>query len=1060
MGKIVRNLVVLTMVSLLVTMSAAPQATIRGQVHGSVADPGGALVPSAEVTLTNLQTGISRRMETSAVGTFVFPLVDPGFYKLTVEKQGFKLVIVEQVQVTAQAPVLVDVSLELGEVTQEVVVSAQTEVLNVREASISALITSTELREIPLNDKQYVNFIRLEPGVVPGNIVTGSSGGRDFGDGGYVHGKRIFDNVASIDGGAFYDPWIPSETVSTLLAGPGVSAEAIDEFRLYGNNPPPSEGFTYGARINVSTKSGGNDLHGSVYHFLRNDALDARSFFEPESFPLKRNVFGFTVGGPIQRDKTFFFGNYEGLRQSRIDPRVPLVPTPTLLAAIPGGAANGFLREILEAVYPDPPAGSFGPGDLVVPISSSANRGLDYDLFLVRIDHAIGEKHYLTFRYSFDEAQGEFGTVFASGVPATDIGASNRWQQQIANWTTIFSPTLQNEFRFNYHREFNNFPVRDTPDQLVQCCGFTASPATSTALPTILETSTGLAPAGSFPGVPQFRSINLFQFNDTVSIIKGSHSLKFGVDVMTQNVNDFFPQDIRPFAIFIGLGPPFDASTFGLTTGTFFIENVTFPVNPPTLIRGLRRRQFALHVQDTWQVRPGLTIDLGLRYELVGRPYEVDNLMNNLFQLDSSGNPLPEARITDISNVALVQTGDCSGCLDLHHRDKADFAPRLGIVWSPRPSTAIRAGFGIQYGQLFMNPFSFNRNNPPFSRGVLLVGQQFGTDILSGPAIDPPLAVYDPAWRRPYYMEWNIAFQQQVIDADTFVELAYVANRGNRMVRPLTPNFGLGFPGVRPNPNFGRIVQWVPGSDTWYDSLQAQFTRKFSKGLAFQFSYTYSKSLDESSGEIFGFGDFNFPTDPQNPEIDKGPSDFDMPHVFVTNFVYELPIGREKPFLSDISPWANAVLGGWQVMGIVTLHSGQRLTFFSGLDNNLDGHTGNDRAGALVSNFSTLFDTSGLDATQFFNPAAVGTEISSTLGGTLGRNTHHGPSFQNFDFSLHKKFNWGERYGFQFRVEFFNILNHTNFDQPVSIVSSPLFGLITATRNPGRQLQTTLKLTF
>ncbi len=988
------------LLALFAAQTAFPQATVRGSVSGTVTDQTGAVVTGAQVTLTNVGTNIARQTNTGSTGVYVLPLVDPGFYNLKVEKKGFQRIFVEQFQVTTQANVPVDVSLKLGQRSEQVTVQAEAAVLNTREASVSSLVSQTELEQVPLSDKQYVNLVRIEPGVVPGNITTGSSAGRDFGNGGYINGKRFFDNTATVDGAAFWDPWAPIETISTLLGGPGVSHEAIAEFRVYANNPPPTEGFTYGGRVNVTTKTGSNSLHGSVYDFLRNDALDARSYFVTKKLPLKRNLFGSSIGGPIKKNKAFFYGDYEGMRQHARDPRVPEVPTPKLVAAIPGGPSHGYLQEIFQAVYPTPAPGTFGPNDLLVPFSTTADLGIDYDLFLIRVDTSAGAKNNLNFRYLFDQAKGAFGSVFSTGIPSADLGAANRWQQQVINWTRTVSPITVNEFRFNFHREFNNFPTRDTPATLVQCCGFAASMLDPRSLPTIIDAGSALAPAGAFPGAPQYRAENIFQINDLMTVIRGSHSLKFGVDVQTQGINDVFPQDVRPEVIFVGFGPPFDANTFGLTTGTFLSATATNPVNPPTLLRGMRRRQFAAYAQNTWRVRPRLTLDLGLRYEFVGTPYEVKSLLNNLYTIDANGNALPNSPITDITRVVLKRAGSCSGCLPLYHGDNLDFAPRIGLAWMPLgdEKTVFRAGYGIQYGEMFFNLISFNRGNPPFSAGVVLTGQPFGTNLSSRSSIAPPLYVYDPSLRRPYYMEWN-AGVQRLLSSNTFLQVQYVGNRGRRLYRPYTPNFGASFTGIRPNPSFGRIVEWRSETNSWYDSLQTLLKRRFSNGLTFQVSYTWSKSLDEASGEVFEFGDNNFLSDPSNPHADKGPSDYDMTHVLVGTFVYQLPFGYGRKFLSSASGTKNAILGGWQVSGIASYNSGQRLTFVSGLDNNGDGNI-NDRARVVSGNFSLLYNRTNLPPTQFFNPAAIGPVLSPTTGAIISRNSARGPSFRNLDLAL------------------------------------------------------------
>lgn len=1042
---------------------AVAQSSIRGRVYGTVTDQTGAVVPEATVTLTNLVTGVTTTVTTTTTGVYNFPFVDPGDYKIAANKEGFQTAVIEQVKVQTQSGVSVDIKLAVGSSTQEMtVVATAGQILDTTLIGVSGVIETQQLAELPNSGQQYAQLVRLQPGVVAGNLNTGSTSGSSFGASGYISGRRIGDNVVYIDGGMFYDPWAPSQTVIGLLGGPGVSQGTIAEFRVIGNNPSPDTGFTNGGRIEISTKSGTNFLHGSAYEYFRNDKLDARNFFDKNKLPLRRNQFGFTLGGPLRKDKTFFFGSYEGMRQRKLIPQVPIVPTPKLIAAIPAGPTNNFLREIVDLQFPHAVPGTFSPNDLVAPFTTSSNAAIDYDVFFIRVDHTINDNNRITVRHAFNDARASPGAVTSTGIPTTDGGTTARWQQFVTSWTSVLKPNVVSEARFSYHREQNAFPGVDTPDELVKCCGFAKSIEDPLGLGFISFAGTGLTAIGPLTRKPQGRTINVYQFDEAMSVTRGDHLIKFGGTLQLQQVDDVFPEGLRSATTFVGFGPPFDNSAFGLTTGKVFSETQTFALTKLGFERAARRKQFALFAQDTWQVRSNLTLNLGLRYEFVTRPYAKNGGLNNLFAADANGSPIPDIPIMDFANTVFRPVGDCDGCLDLTKRNGRNFAPRLGVAWKATQNTVVRAGLGLQYGEMIFNLLSFDRQNPGFTKGILLPpGSPFKIDLSNAPASLPPAFVYDPNLDRPYTIDWNLSVERALGSA-TVVKAAYVGNRGKKLLRPFLPNFGTGFRGSRPNPNLGQIIQWRSAAPSWYDSLQVEFRRRFSKGLGFQLSYTYSKSQDEASGEIFAFSNLNFPTNESNPTIDKGRSDFDLTHVFSGNFVYELPVGRGKVFLSNMRGLAQAILGSWEVSGIVTLNTGQPLTFFAGKDVNGDGVV-NDRA-SLLTSLNVLFQTDGLPKNQFFNRAAVGRELTSTGGTTLGRNTHAGPSFKNFDFSAAKRFRLANRgdqgISFEFRASFFNIFNHPNLGQPITDVSSPAFGRITRTTNPGREVEFSTRITF
>ena len=1056
---ICRGWIVLSMVLLLLPTTAFSQGTIRGIIHGTVIDPQGAAIPGADIILTKLATAVSTAVKTTEAGIYNFPFVDPGDYRIEATGPGFQKTVVEHVRVESQASVLVDLTLKIGVASERVTVSAEAQALDTSTVGTRGVITTTQLADLPNNGQQYTQLIRLQPGVVAGYLNTGSSSGSSYGGSGYISGRRIGDNVVYIDGMMFYDPWSPSQTVIGLLGGPGVSQEAIEEFIVVGNNPKPDEGFTAGGRIDLTTKSGTNNFHGSAYEFLRNDVLDAKSHFAKQKLPLKRNLFGGSLGGPIQKNKGFFFASYEGMRQRQLVPQSPIVPTPQLLAAIPSGPANHYLGDILAAEFPLPVPGTYSPTALVAPFITSSNAAVDYNDFSARTDYRVTNRNSVYARYLFNGALGSPGAVTSTGIPSTDGGTNDRWQQVVVGWISALKPNLVSETRAGYHREFNSYPALETPDAVVSCCGVAKGLLDPAGNPYIAFSGTGLTSIGPLARKPQKRTDNVYEFDETISASIQKHVFTFGGTFVAQQVNDLYPQGARAQVTFVGFGPPFDTSPTGITTGYMYSDLQTFAQTPLGFYRDMGRKQFALYGQDRWQISHTLTLSLGLRYEYVTVPAAAQNGFNNLYQTNSSGTVLPDAPITNVSQAVIERAGSCSGCFPLMKSTNGNLAPRIGFSWHPINKMIVRTGYGIQYGEMIFNVLSFNRANPGFMRGVTLADAPFTLDLSSAPTSHPPVFAYSPNLSRPYTEDWNLDLEY-AFSENTVLQTSYVANRGKKLLRPFAPNYGSGFTGVRPNSSLGQITLWDSAAASWYDALQVAFKRRFTNNLSFQISYTYAKSLDQASGEITAFGDLNYPTEPNNPNADKGRSDYDLRHVFVSNFVYQLPVGKGERFMPNAHGIANTLIGGWEVSGIVSLDSGQPFTFLSGKDNNNDG-IANDRALQLAP-LHIVFQR--LSETQFLNPAAIGTELSATTGSIIGRNIADGPSYKSVDFSLSKKFGLLQSrdhpVNLEFRAQAYNLFSRVNFAQPNTTVSSPAFGRITSTVSPARNLELALKLTF
>ncbi len=1041
--------------------SVLAQATNKGEISGTVTDETGAVIPGSTIEARNLETGLTRKTVTNDRGYYVLTLVDPGRYELRASMPGFKTQIRPEVIVETQSKVVVDFTLEPGEITEQITVEAREEVLRPTDTTVSGVISEIKMREMPLNNKAMAELTRLEAGATPPEITTAETS-PNTDTGGFIHGLRQFFVHVTLDGGHYNDPVWSGGTMTTT-EGSGISHDAVKEFTVVKGNPLPGQAGSGGYSINITTRSGGSEYHGDLFEYVRNDIFDARNFFDPEDPPpFRRNQFGGSLGGPlpIRNEKDFFFVNYEGFRRRLIETIVPVVPTPRLLDAIPGGAEFGYLREIFTHTYPRPTPGTFGPDDLVAPATSTTNLGLDRDQFLVRTDHQMTENTQATFRYNFSDGESFPGVTFRTGVRPGNLGFNWRFQNMLVNVTTTLSSTKVNEFRFTYNRIRFAFFGEPTPPELV-ALGFAPTSDSPNGIPFIFPFGTGLTFVGALPFIPRFRSQNVFEWNDILSVTTGRHTLNLGGTIARYQVNWFNGDTIRPFTFFSGFGPPFDESTFGLTTGTFLFQNENLFIRPPTPLRGYRFTEFSAYVQDRFQVTPTLTLNYGILYSLQTPIDEVNDLMSNAYPV-VNGSPVENGDINDanISQLALVGVDR----FDFSKFDKNNFAPNLGIAWLPfgrRSKVVIKAAYGISYARPFLELIRLSRFNPPFAQSTTIVAQRFGTRATPETSVVPPnLNVFNPSNVNPYVQYWNLTIERE-LEPNTVLRISYIGNKGTKIWFTRRPNFDAGFTGPRPNPSFSVIDLTETKADSIYHGLRIEVNRRFIHGFAIQGTYVYAKSIDDISSAITTFqpgGIGSIPTNQFDLGENRGVSDFDITHSAVINYIYELPFGRGRRFGKEWPGWVKALVGDWTISGITSFYDGLPFDVLSGIDNNGDG-VANDRArvlpGARADN--ALVPGRGANNRQYLDPSGV---LSVTGDVPLGRNVFRGPGIVNFDVAFKKRIPLGERAHLDFSAEIFNIFNHTNFGNPVNTLNSPLFGTILSTSTNARQIQFGLKLAF
>lgn len=1100
--------------------SAFAQGEAGGVVHGTVRDGSGALVPGASVTLLHLQTRLSQTVVTSDAGAFSFPRVAVGTYEVSVEFPGFKKLVRTGFTVRVNDVIDFDLVMVIGEPAEEIIVTAEAPMIQKETTHLGGVVDSNRVANLPLNGRDFQQLILLQPGVLQGN-----PGGSGQGSGQFVSGSRATNNNFLVDGGSQNDPQVPFGQAGSFAGatGPGgISADAVQEFRVITSNADAEFGRSSGAQVNVITKSGGNQFHGSVIAFHRNDDLDARDFFDPEDkSEFKQNNFGFSLGGPIIKDRHFFFGNYEGFRMRRADNTRVGVPNADLIRLIPGQ-----LGQLFKATYLDtgliPASGnpaqifSFQPLSNAVLADLQAqgrqitgNPGVvsqilpfpdntDQDQFLIRTDHQLWDTDRVAVRYNFSEGDTPGGAL-GGAVPGFRFGFSARQQALTITEDHTFSPRLVNTFRFNFNRNKLAFPLEATPQPLLGL-GFGEGDAPN-GPPTVTLTGTGISSFGQPNNMPQSRVSNEYQWNDTANWVRGDHRLRFGGDLRRIQTNSDFSALLRPLIAFSGftgangiLGPRgTNAEPVVLQARQNLFGG--FGQGPNSGLRGFRLTELGFFFQDDWKFRDNITLNLGVRYEYLTPLTETNDVLSNLFDT-SSGTPNDDLGV-GVGNVLAgkVGIGVVDGNLDFTDPDRNNWAPRVGITWDPfrNGKTVVSSSYGIFYDRTFGNVVGNARFAPPFVADALRVNVPFSLGLAPSvqDALTPGVTAINPKARTPYTQRWNVTVQHE-LSSTMVVTGSYVGSKGSNLIRTTLPNLGAsGIPtAARPNPNFTTITLRETSASSIYHALEAGFQRRFAEGLVIQAAYTFSKSIDDVSGEIVAGIDSAVPQatitnlgapstigpfGPGNLALDRGLSVFDARNRLVVNYIYELPVGPGKRWFNG-GGWVGKLTGGWSITGITTLQSGSPFTPVTGIDNNRDG-TFNDRVGSLGTGDpkTALADDSSVVRSGSVNNGVptfllpngngvIGDPLDPVnIGARLGRGFFHGPGLAVFDFGARKvtPVNYlGEQANVEFRAEFFNIFNHTNFSAPNINLRSPFFGQILATRTSPREIQFGLKLNF
>jgi len=1070
---------VLLAFSCLVGVRANAQVS-GGTISGAVTTGSQLAMPNARVTLKDVATGVTRVVTTGQRGFYSSANLAPGTYEMTVEASGFSTQVRTGIAVAVGAKLVVNVTMQTGESSQvfreALAVAAEDQAATTAGANVSA----STVRDSPLNGRDWTQLAGLQAGVT--GVQTGAAQAtRGFGAAISVSGARPDQNSYRLDGISINDY---SNGAPGSVMGSNLGVDAVEQFSVLGTNYPSGYGRTSGGVINAVTRSGTNAFHGNVYEFLRNSALDARNFFDGPIPPFKRNQFGGSVGGPIQKGRTFFFADYEGLRQSLGVTRVDTVPSE---AARKGTLSSGVVRvdpvitQFLDAFYPHPNGPILGNGDTGI-FSFADQQVTTENYFTTKIDRKFSEHDTLSGTYLRDNSE----VVQPDNFDELRSNVVSRRQLVTLLEQHIFSPRLLNAARLGYNRavavnggvsQVNNPLLKDPKFGFVQgeYVGWIQGVPGLTDFPGGLNRSLPNALSSS-----QTYTWNSFQWADDVFFTKGVHALQFGV------VAERMQDNIRS-TLYVDGGFKFASLADLLTNRPRNFEGV---VPRPIPVVGLRETLFGAYAQDDIRVRRGLNVSLGVRYEMTTVPAETHNLLSNLLSLTDAK---PHLGSPFFLNPTL-----------------RNFEPRVGLAWSPfaGDKTIVRAGFGMF--DVLPLPYEFTLTIPnasPFASQIFAGGLPAGSfpqgafQQFSGSSTVARAAYTDHAPKRNYVMQWNVNLERELARGLT-ATLGYVGSRG--VHQPYRQdNFDTVLPtltaagylylaaGTTLNPNFGRISGTLWQATSSYHALQAVITKSLSRGIQFHGAYTWGKSIDTLSATV---ADDSFPNGLMNPlffdqHTSRGLSDFNVGQNFVVNLTWQAPAPRTR---APLIGWA---LSGWQLGGIYKASSGQPFTPILGgdpLGTKLDetaeppdrlvgpgcetlANPGNanhyintnclalPKATPAIVSRCVPFVGNGTLA----NPQFPGT--CANLRGNLGRNAVIGPGMSNLDFSLFKNNrirSISEDFNIQFRAEFFNVFNRANFaspndnrtvfDQNGSSISSA--GLITSTQTPAREIQFALKV--
>ena len=1066
---------------------------VTGTILGTVKDPSGIPIAEATVRITNTTTGAVRLMKTNAEGIYEAPSLPPGGpYTVDVEYTGFKKSVSTNVPLNVDQKAHVDVTLEVGSVDQTIEVVAAVPLVQSDSSELGTTVNETQLKELPLNGRNFVQLTRLIPGVQRGIPGSNSDGTGNLGFRASAsfsaNGMRARDNNFILDGVDDNELLL-----STVVIIPSI--DALQEFKVQTSTYSAEFGRSLGGVVNLQTKSGTNSFHGSVFEFIRNDKLDANDWFNNLNGrarpPFKQNQFGGTLGGPIWRNKTFFFADYQGLRVRQANSFLSTIPT----VAMRNGDFSSIKRPIYDATTRAPFANNkIDPSrfdkaakntlDMLFPLPNvtgtvgttgqvvnnylynpaSVRNDDQYD---IKADHQFSQSNHAFVRYSYEKTFNNLPASLPHGDATATSGAaiSNILAQSVAiNDTHTFTSHLLNEVRLGFSRfSLDGTPIdygQNLADQ-VGLPGINFNELTS-AFTQIAFAAGESQSIGTNSNQPFIGIYNMYQALDNVTYEHGLHTFKFGASLTLRQRNQFnvsnptgrftFSQALTSNCAGIATGCTQNNNT-GFSVASFLLGyDATIARDYRAGLTGERKHELAFFFQDDWKVRPNLTLNLGIRYDYMSPFVEQYDRMANF-------DPIA-AKMVAAADSATFGSGQAVGRA-LRARQFTDVGPRIGFSWSALGNNRmiVRSGFGMFYNSPLTGGSSQMTRNFPFAvsqsyNATFVPTYQFSNGIPAIPVLNPAAeltgsvsSAFDPNLHDQVGYNYNLNVQNQ-LGKDYLLEFAYVGSRGDHLLMTRNINQAPNIVGVT-NQNINRpyyavlpavttITQVESRNYSSYNSGQIKGTKRFSRDFMFLTAYTYSKSIDLISDVESG------PMDSNNLLRDRGPSAFDVRHNLSISFNYSLPYGQKKYW------------GGWELSGIASLHSGVPFTVTqsTGLTSNGTGNRPNRTGSGVLANRNQKmwFDTSAF--------AAV-TETTGTYGNS-GRNILMSPSNRTLDMSLVKNTDIFERVHTQFRAEFFNLANTPQFAAPNSTIGSASIGIISSllSNTPMRQIQFGMKVSF
>lgn len=1092
--------VVVVAISVFYTTSVSMHAQVTGgTISGTVTDTTGRVVANARISFANVETGVSREVTTNDEGFYSAPNLLAGTYNVKFTAPGFNTEAKSGITLTVAASVTLDQTLRVGSITETVSVQSEVPAVQTSSSDISAVVNATTVRELPLNGRSWTDLAELQPGVNAIHTQPDFSAGTDRGNRGFgqqltISGARPQQNNYRLDGVSLND--YANGAPGSVLGG-NLGVDAIQEFSVITSNYSADYGKTSGGVVNAITRSGTNQIHGSVYEFLRNSRLDAKNYFDDPTQsipPFKRNQFGGAIGGPIVKDHTFFFADYEGIRQSKGISTVATVPSENARAGIL--SSGNVTVDPNAAAYltfwhlPDPTSPVLANGDLGL-YTFAGQQIVNENFLTTRVDHRFSDKDSLFGTYMFDR------TPYSSpdGLNNVEFDTLTSRQFLAIEETHLFTPSFANSIRIggNHEAVNNNQSLKAiNPDAARTDLGVGGTAFAGRAASQVFIDGGTTAFSGGIGGSPTYYyHWNSMQAYDDAFSTKGKHSIRFGgaIEWMMLNVTAATdPNGIWRFG---------DLGSFLTNNPSKFQGGIASTLSP----RNLRQTLFGIYLQDDWHVNSGLTLNLGLRYETSTVPSETSGKIANLRNISD---PLPVC--------GRVVAGQCSGSGSFFANPTLhNFEPRVGFAWDPlrNGKTAVRGGIGLFDVQPL--PYQFilmtTQSAPFFSyTAVNSPGQgTFFSGLTSFPANTLRSTYVEPHPKRNYIMQWNLNIQQQITPTLSGM-IAYVGSRGIHqpfkvdeadLVIPTKTPYGYLWPQVdvlgniyvpgqcdqtdpngsdaaqcappNPiNPNFGSVRGLFYEGHSYYNAMEVQLVKRMSHGFQVQGTYTWSKSMDTSSASVAGdtFGNSISSLHWFDTRLSRGLSDFNVGRAFVVNGTWELPTPKS---LSAPAQWA---LGGWQLGLIFTASDGAPFSATWG--------TGADPAGTLSSDdwafpnrlggpgCKTLtnpgnpnnyvktecFQVPQAPNPQFWSancnpappslggPLVAGDLSCFNLRGNAGRNILISPGVASLDFSVFKNIyikRVSERFNIQFRAEMFNILNHPNFAPPVTPDNTDIF---------------------